>query len=267
MKLSDFHRADLVKLGIAGGAILIALVLLVLNWNNLFGRPQSNMVVFFQIKREYGTDFRRPIGPDNPVNSTSIHNTITYKFANSDGQLFIIQHPANPTMAPQIIYRTDARGARSPAWVVRLRRIGDPCKEALTMAAMRGRWMIHHWLRIAGASRELVTQADDVVATGDANRALLMQSESQGLFAPGSLKRIQAHLVEFLKAPGNPLKDAKRQALAHQIMAEGRSFTRRWNAHRDAIVAHEVDGIDELLSSQQKTRIAQAMTRFLSRFK
>lgn len=182
MKLSDFNKSELIKLGIAGGAVVIAIILLLLNWNNLFGRPQNNLVAFFQMSRNYGVNFQQPIGPDNPMDPKSIHNTLTYKFADLDGQLLVIEHPDDPSMAPEILYRTDRTRTRPPAWVVRLRRIGDPCKEAATMAAMRGGWMIRHWLRVANAPRELTTQVDGIVATERSNIALLMQPPAARAF-------------------------------------------------------------------------------------
>ena len=266
MKLSDFDKSDLIKLSIAGGAVLIAIILLLLNWNNLFGRPQNNLVAFFQISRNYGVNFRQPIGPDNPVNLKSIHNTLTYKFADLDGQLFIIQHPDDPTMAPRIFYRADRTRTRPPAWVVRLKRIGDPCKEALTMAAMRGGWMIRHWLRVANAPRVLMTQVNGIVATHQSNLALLTQRQQQGLFAPGSLKRIEILVAEFNKMPGDPLKDAQRQAKAREIMDDGQAYAKRFQARRDKLLVQEVDSIDNLLSTKQQNRIAAAMTRFMARF-
>lgn len=267
MKLSDFDKSDLIKLGIAGGAVLIALILLLLNWNNLFGSPKNNLVAFFQISRNYGINFRQPIGPNNPVNPKSIHNTLTYKFADLDGQLFIIQHPDDPTVAVQILYRTDRTITRPPAWVVRLRRIGDPCKEALTMAAQRGGWMIRHWLRVANAPPTIMTQVNGIVATEQANIALLMQRQRQGLYAPGSLKRIEILVAEFNKMPGDLLKDAQRQAKARKIMDDGQAYAKRFQASRDKLIAHEVDSIDELLSTKQQDRISAAMTRFMARFK
>lgn len=267
MKLSDFNKSELIKLGIAGGAVVIAIILLLLNWNNLFGRPQNNLVAFFQMSRNYGVNFQQPIGPDNPMDPKSIHNTLTYKFADLDGQLLVIEHPDDPSMAPEILYRTDRTRTRPPAWVVRLRRIGDPCKEALTMAAMRGGWMIRHWLRVANAPRELTTQVDGIVATERSNIALLIQRQRQGLFAPRSLKQIQILVAEFNKMPGDMLKDAQRQAKAREIMNDGQAYAKRFQARRDKLIAQEVDSIDALLSTKQQDRISAAMTRFLARFK
>jgi hypothetical protein len=265
VKLQDLKRPETIKVAVAALLILIAAVYLVVHLSSLFGRPTSDAVAFYQVFRPAGVNPFRPISAANPANPSSKFATVTYKFADVQGAVDVINYPSDPTRAFEV--RVDAVGKPGvPPWVQRVKAIDDPAAQALMFAQIRGPWLMRRWLLDAHLSKSQMT----VVALDQQQfqnaMAMFAQSQQQGLVDPELLGRVQKALKTFLKTAGHVSKAGPKRQAARKVMALARQYGSEIQEHRTKLISQYVNKIVGQLSDPEKSALAARIAPILRRF-
>lgn len=265
MKLQDLKRPDTIKVALAVLLILIAGFYLVAHLRSLFGRPTSDAVAFYQVFRPAGVNPFRPISAANPANPSSKFATVTYKFADVQGAVDVIDYPSDPTRALDVrIQRAAAPGV--PSWVRQVKAISDPAGQALMFAQLRGPWLMRRWLLDAHLSKSQMS----IVALDQQNfqtsMAMLTQSQQQGLVDPELLAQIQKALKVFLKTAGDVSKAGPKRQAARKVMVLARRYGSELQEHRTEVISHYVNKIIGQLSDPEKSALAARIAPIMRRF-
>lgn len=265
MKLQDLKRPETIKVAAAGLLIVIAVVYLAIHLSSLFGRPASNAVAFYQVFRPAGVNPFRPISASNPANPSSKFATVTYKFADVQGAVDLINYPSDPTRALNVkIEPVTPRGV--PPWVGQVKAVSDPAGQALVFAQLRGPWLMRRWLIDAHLSKSQMNVVALDQQQFQSALAMLAQSQQQGLEDPNLLARVQKALKEFLKMAGHVSKPGPKREAARKVMDLARRYAAEIQEHVNQVRSKFVSKILGQLSDQERSDLAARMVPIMRRF-
>ena len=265
MKLNDLKRPDLIKAAVAVLLILFAGIYLVVHLGAFFGRPASDAVAFYQVFRPAGVNPYRPISAANPANPSSKFATVTYKFADAQGAVDVVNYPSDPTRALAVkLQRAGKPGV--PAWVRQVKSVSDPAAQALMFAQLRGPWLMRRWLLDAHVSKSQMNALALDQQEFQTSMAMLNQSQQQGLVDPDLLGRVQKALKMFLKTKGHVSKAGPRRDAARRVMTLARRYAALVQARRSRAISRYVAKIMDQLSDQEKSALAARIAPIMRRF-
>ena len=265
VKLQDLKRSETIKVALAVLLILIAGVYLVVHLRSLFGRPTSDAVAFYQVFRPAGVNPFRPISAANPANPSSKFATVTYKFADVQGAVDVIDYPSNPTRALDVrIERAATPGV--PPWVREVKAISDPAGQALMFAQLRGPWLMRRWLLDAHLSKSQMSVVALDQQKFQTSMTMLAQSQEEGLVDPELLGRVQKALKVFLKTAGDVSKAGPKRQVARKVMALARQYGSEIQEHRNKAISRYVNKIIGQLSDPEKSALAARIAPIMRRF-
>ena len=265
MKLNDLKRPEMIKAALAVLLILFAGIYLAVHLGSLFGRPTSNAVAFYQVFRPAGVNPYRPISAANPANPSSKFATVTYKFADAQGAVDVVNYPSDPTRALAVkLQRAGKPGV--PAWVQQVKAVSDPAGQALMFAQLRGPWLMRRWLLDAHVSKSQMNVLALDQHDFQTSIAMLNQSQQQGLVDPGLLGRVQKALKTFLKTKGHVSKAGPRKDAAVRVITLARRYAALVQARRTRALSKYVAKVMDQLSDQEKSALAARIAPIMRRF-
>ncbi len=225
-------------------------------------RSQPETTVTSWVQPVYvGIDPSKPVGRDNPADpARTIKLTI---FACHDGRLEIREFPQDSGAKASFTFLPDRQRKSYDFYkdpVNQISGISDPYKRTLALAAFTVAW--HH--PSLGILNKTGLTAEQLKAEKQLRDAMLLavdgieQGAQTGMYQPELHDNVLRALADYQAKDGDPSKDSAKAALAHKVMDASMAYIEKIHKEEAVFVQKYIDGMDTILNSDQKTKLAAA---------
>lgn len=234
-------------------------------WDDIIGNPKDQTITVFQEFKRTPFDPKKPISSSNPVDPKK--SPIVTTFACSDGKLEISQFAPATELQPRLRFIPDVRRGEFVMYRhhdVPLDEIPDACKRAL----------VHSARQVAlGRNPAIVGELDrdQRAKEKDARQKLtqtlsdLQNNSGDGSIAPEVYKNFLESLEKYNANTAELAKDEGKRNQAREVIRTGLEYVAKTEEVRQAASAQYVSTIQNMLSSEQRDRLAEIGNRIIQR--
>lgn len=234
-------------------------------WDDIVGTPKDDAITVFQEIRRQAIDPKKPLSSTNPVDPKK--SPLVTTFACSDGKLEVSQFQQATGLSPRLRFIPDVR---RKAFVMYhyddtpLDEIPDACKRAIIHSARNA--AIGRGVPVAGElDRDQRTKERDARQKLTQTLTTIQDNASDGSLAPEVYKKFLAALEKFNTNTADLAKDAAKRELAREVIRSGLEYVSKTETVRQSAIDQYVTTISNMLSSDQRQRVADLGNRIINR--